>query len=171
MFDMSQAMRQRARCASNSTVIEATHSWGSKSIASRPRNGPGSLSCLPNPFRLFIEFDWPSSCSKPVRTAQALTEAQLVKPDPTIGGEDRYNIGCVFARSAASSPWRHASFARRTRGPREVTHQERPVVAEIGCRGRACSTTPRCATRPRKTPTWRSSLRSTNSGKLSTDRR
>ncbi len=35
-------------------------------------------------------------------TARALTEAQLVKPDPTIGGEDRYDLGCIFARSAAS---------------------------------------------------------------------
>jgi serine/threonine protein kinase/tetratricopeptide (TPR) repeat protein len=34
--------------------------------------------------------------------ARALTEAELVKPDPSIGGEDRYNVGCVFARSAAS---------------------------------------------------------------------
>jgi tetratricopeptide (TPR) repeat protein len=36
-------------------------------------------------------------------TAQALKEAQLVKPDPTIGGPERYDVGCVFARSASSA--------------------------------------------------------------------
>ena len=52
-------------------------------------------------------------------TGRALTEAQMVKPDPTIGGEDRYNIGCVFARSAASI----SGDTRLSREEREALRQ------------------------------------------------
>ena len=59
---------------------------------------------------------------------RALSEAQLVKPDATIGGEDRYDIGCVFARSAASI----RSDTRRSpseRGP------SRKHTSRTPCRG------------------------------------
>ena len=106
---------------------------GLEKTASRPWSGRESLSCPPSPYPRFTGPDWPSSCSEPVKMP-ALTEALLVKPDPSIGGEDRYDLGCVFARSAALVH-NDSHLSQDQRGPRKESHHERHAWLKLAADG------------------------------------
>jgi hypothetical protein len=53
--------------------------------------------------------------------ACALTHAQFVQPGPDISGEDRYDLGCVFARSAEAVR-KDSRFSPEERAALEKSH-------------------------------------------------